>query len=234
VSSGFAHTRRLLPSRFAASHSGCTANSAPPVSRKASACPLPQTSRPVGADGSGPFPPRRAEGWRDGPHREFGDFLEERAGVEEGILNSFGMGMQGAPLRKEVRLGFEAAGSFHAKVSLGQSKELCRGPASSRRGTGCYDAQSQEKRQSAMVGVREQDKGGRHDLLDSRAQFVGRQSSASSACLREEGIEERAKLEQVRDTKCGPTSPGQEKGIGDAQIGPLDGDAEHRSVGELQ
>jgi RNA polymerase sigma-70 factor (ECF subfamily) len=43
--------------------------------------------------------------------------VEERAGVEEGILNSFGMGMQGAPLREEVRLGVEAAGILNAILS---------------------------------------------------------------------------------------------------------------------
>jgi hypothetical protein len=56
----------------------------------------------------------------------------------------------------------------------------------------------------------------------------------SSACLREERIEERAQFEQIRDTKSGLSSAGQEVGVGNAQIGPFKGDAEYRSVRELQ
>jgi hypothetical protein len=100
--------------------------------------------------------------------------------------------------------------------------------------TGGYTAQSQEKRPGATAGVREWARGGRHHSLDSRAEWVGRQSSASWACLREEGIEERAQLEQVRDTKRGPASAGQVIGVGDTQISPVDGDAEYRPVRELQ
>jgi len=73
-----------------------------------------------------------------------------------------------------------------------------------------------------------------HNSLDNRAQFAGRQWSASSAWLREERIEEGAEFEEVRDTKRGSTLSRQEVGVGCAQIGPFGGDAEYRSVGELQ
>jgi hypothetical protein len=49
--------------------------------------------------------------------------VEEQAGAEERILNAFGMGMQGATLSEEVRLGVEAVGSLHATASRRQSKE---------------------------------------------------------------------------------------------------------------
>jgi hypothetical protein len=112
--------------------------------------------------------------------------VEERAAAKEGVPNSLQLGMQGAALIEEVRLGVEAVGSVHATVSLRQSNELCRGPASSRRVTGGYDAQSQGKWQSATAAARQQDEAGRHHSLDSRARFVGRQAFASSACLLKE------------------------------------------------
>jgi hypothetical protein len=144
------------------------------------------------------------------------------------------MGVQGTALGEEVSLGVEAVGILHARASLRQSKELCPGPAPDRRVPGGYDAQSLEKRQSAAVGARERGAAGRHHFPDSRAQFVGRRSSASSAWLREEGIEEGAEFEEVRDTKRGSCLSRQEIGVGDTQIGPFDGDAEHRPVRELQ
>jgi hypothetical protein len=100
--------------------------------------------------------------------------------------------------------------------------------------TGGYDAQPLEKRQSAAAGARERGAAGWHHFPDSRAQFVGRRSSASSPWLREDGIEEGAEFEEVRDTKRGSALSRQEIGVGGAQIGPCDGDAEHRPVRELQ
>jgi hypothetical protein len=70
--------------------------------------------------------------------------------------------------------------------------------------------------------------------LDGRAQFVGHGVGGSSACLREEWGDECPQFEEVGNAESNPPPPGQVVGVRDAQVRPLDGDAEDGAVGELE
>ena len=64
--------------------------------------------------------------------------------------------------------------------------------------------------------------------------MVGQGSPDSSACLREELVDERPQLKQIGHAKRGPPLSGQLIGLRGTQVRPLDGDAEDRPVRELQ